>query len=129
MVDKYWTQFMHTVFWDRTPRVEGVLEARASEGPKDDPYPVLVLRTKNGYKLKINVTQTRLLSELVRQRPEIGDHLEIVFDGLAPKAPPGMSPAKEFTVHVTPKAPGPRSGTDQGIRGSASENVPGTGAA
>ena len=108
MTDRYWKQFMHTVFWDRTPKVEGILEARNQDGPREDPYPVLIVRTKGGYKLKINVTQTRLLSELVRLRPNIGDHIEIVYDGLAPKAPPGMSPAKEFTVHVTPKDSQPR---------------------
>jgi hypothetical protein len=98
--DPYWSQFAHVVQWDRTPKIVGKLEGRRSEGPKDNPYPVLMLRTDNGYALQINVTQVRLLSELVRLRPDIGDRIEITYDGEAPKAPPGMSPAKEFTVHV-----------------------------
>lgn len=111
--DPYWSQFSHVVQWDRTPKVSGKLEARRSEGPKDDPYPVLMIRTASGYALQINVTQTRLLAELVRLRPDIGDHLEIVYDGQAPKAPPGMSPVKEFTVHVTPKTPKGSAGESQ----------------
>lgn len=116
MTDRYWQQFRHVVQWDRTPKVVGTLEARSQDGPKDDPYPVLLLRTDSGYALQINATQVRLVSELVRQRPDIGDRIEIVYDGEAPKAPPGMNPAKEFTVYVTrkgspPQAPnGPTSG-------------------
>lgn len=103
MADNYWRQFMHTVSFVEPTKVEGVLEGRTQDGPRDDPYPVLLLRTDSGYKLRVNVTQTRLLGELIRLRPDIGDRIEIVYHGPAPKAPPGMSPVKEFTVTVTRK--------------------------
>jgi hypothetical protein len=104
MPDPYWSQFAHVwTFTEERPKVEGVLEGRKQGGPRDDPYPVLMLRTDSGYKLLINVTQTRLLAELVRHRPDVGDRLTIVYDGTASKAPPGMNPTKEFTVEVTRK--------------------------
>jgi hypothetical protein len=102
--DPYWKQFMHTVsFSEPDQRVSGTLEGRNQDGPREDPYPVLLLRTDSGYKLKVNVTQTRLLSELVRLRPDIGDTVTIIYHGPASKAPPGLSPTKEFSVEVTKK--------------------------
>lgn len=103
MSDPYWRQFMHTVTFEKDKPVEGVLEARNQEGPRDDPFPVLILRTPQNWKLKVNVTQVRLLSELQRQQPNVGDKVRIVYVGDATKAPPGMSPAKEFTVEVIRK--------------------------
>lgn len=101
--DPYWSQFRTVVQWDRMPKIEGTLEGRKQDGPRDDPHPVLLIRTDSGYALQINVTQTRLLAELVRKRPQIGDRLEITYDGEAPKSPPGLNPAKEFTVTVVRK--------------------------
>lgn len=103
MPDDYWRQFMHTVSFATPTTVKGILEGRKQDGPRDDPFPVLLLRTDSGYKLKVNVTQTRLLGELIRARPELGDEIEIVYHGPADKAPPGMSPTKEFSVHVIRK--------------------------
>lgn len=106
MTDNYWKQFMHPVTFNEpgTP-VEGVLEARAKEGSREDPYPVLVLRTPQGWKLRVHVTQVRLLSELQRLQPDLGDTLRIVYKGDSGKAPPGLSPAKEFEVSVVRKNP------------------------
>lgn len=105
VTDKYWQQFMHTVRFEVGKPVEGVLEARNSDGPRNDPYPVLVLRTPQGWKLRLNVTQVRLLSELMKLRPDIGDTVRIVYTGDADKAPAGLNPAKEFEVTVTRKDP------------------------
>lgn len=112
-MDNYWKQFMHTVDWDRMPKVDGTLEARNSDGNPNDPYPVIVIRTDNGYKLRVNVTHVRLLSELVRLRPDIGDRITITYRGEAEKAAPGTSPAREFDVVVIRKGSHPPAGTDQ----------------
>jgi hypothetical protein len=125
MTDRYWQQFVHTVSFLEPMKVEGELIVRDQDGPRDDPFPVLILQLRTGYKAKVNVTQTRLLAELVRARPNIGDHLEIVYHGPAPKAAPGLSPVKEFTVHVTRKGSPPPDGTEKPPR--ASENVKGAG--
>lgn len=105
MSDPYWKQFMHTVRFEPGKPIEGVLEARNSDGPRHDPYPVIVLRTPQGWKLRVNVTQVRLLSELQRLHPELGDTIRIVYTGDADKAPPGLNPTKEFEVTVTRKDP------------------------
>lgn len=106
---------MHTVTFQKDRPVEGVLEARSQEGPRDDPYPVLVLRTPQNWKLKIHVSQVRLLSELMRQRPDLGDHVRIVYTGDASTSPPGLSPAKEFEVTVTRKGSQPPGPTSPGV--------------
>jgi hypothetical protein len=125
MTDRYWQQFVHTVSFLEPTKVEGELILRDQDGPKDDPYPVLVLKLRTGYKAKVNVTKTRLLGEFMRARPTIGDWLEIVYHGPAGKAPPGLSPVKEFSVHVTRKGSQPPDGTEKPPR--ASENVGGPG--
>ena len=126
-VHDYWRQFMHTVSFAEPCKVEGTVEARSQDGPRDGPYPVLVLRTDSGYKLKVNVTQTRLLSELVRLGPDIGDRLTIVYHGPAPKAPPGMSPTKEFSVSVERKDPPSPAGPGQMTSGEGTRKRPGMG--
>lgn len=104
MADPYWSQFAHVwAFSEERPKLEGVLEGRKKGGPRDDPYPVLMLRTDSGYKILVNAAQTRLVAELMRQRPDIGDRVTIIYDGTATKAAPGMNPAKEFTVEVIRK--------------------------
>ena len=129
MADPYWSQFAHVwSFTKERPIVRGVLEARKQDGPRDDPYPVLMIRTASGYKIQVNITQKHLLAEMIRHRPDIGDEIEIVYDGEAPKAPPGMNPAKEFTVAVIHKTGSQSQEPGTGVRGSASENgAPGTG--
>lgn len=125
--DPYWSKFVATVvFHQAADRVAGVLEARSDDGPKDDPYPVLILRLPNGYRVRVNVTQTRLLGELIRKRPAIGDELEIVYHGATGKAPPGLSPVKEFTVAVTKRRNEPPQSAAQtdNPNGEVSENGP-----
>lgn len=122
MSDDYWRQFVHTVSFLEPTTIKGLLVIRDQDG-RDDPYPVLILELASGYRAKINVTQTRLLGELIRCRPRVGDTIEIVYHGPAPKAAPGMSPAKEFSVFVE-RANGsqPPDGTEKPIE--ASENAP-----
>lgn len=105
--DTYWRKFIHTVSFLDPCALAGELTARSEDGPKDDPYPVLVLTLDSGYRVRVNVTQTRLLGELIRTRPVVGDRLEIAYHGPAAKAPPGLSPVKEFTVTVTRRNTGP----------------------
>lgn len=127
-MDEYWRQFRTVFFFtEERPKVVGTLEARTQDGPREDPYPVLMIRTDSGYKLQINVTQTRLLAELVRAGPDIGDRIEIIYDGTAPKSAPGMNPVKEFTVFVTPKGSPPSDNAKSAVREVQNKLVPGAG--
>lgn len=127
--DPYWRKFVHTVSFLEPCALTGVVTARSEEGPKDDPYPVLVLTLESGYRVKVNVTQTRLLGELIKTRPAEGDRVEIVYHGASGKAPPGLSPVKEFTVTVTRRQGSrPQARTESEASGEVgSENGPGTG--
>lgn len=126
--DPYWSQFAHVwSFSDTRNKVEGVLEGRKQDGPRDDPYPVLMIRTDGGYKIQVNATQTRLVAELVRLRPDLGDRITITYLGTADKAPPGMNPAKEFDVQVVRKNPGPRGRNEAAATTAATENASGAG--
>lgn len=87
----------------------------------------LHLRTPDGKVRVVNVTQSRLKERLLGDHdPELGDRIRIRRLEDAEESAPRMKPAKRFKVAVT--RPGSSDGTDQGIRGSASENVAGAGA-
>lgn len=89
-------------------------------------YPVMHIQTADGLVRIVRVTQVRLHERLADLNPNLGDRIWIRYDGPAPKAAPGMTPTKEFTVEVRrPKDPGPGDGPDKGIRGSASDNASG----
>lgn len=133
MSDDYWRRFVHTVSFLEPTSFRGRLVSRDQDGPKNDPYPVLILELfrpqtdePNGYRARVNVTQTRLLGELIRTRPAVGDVVEIIYHGPAPKAPPGMSPVKEFSVHVERAKSSPQERPPGKSLGEVSgENVPG----
>jgi hypothetical protein len=64
--------------------------------------PVLTIRTDQGDR-DVTASQRVLVGKLAEQSPEVGDHITIRYDGEAPSARPGRSPAKLFTVTVKRK--------------------------
>lgn len=120
----WWKQFPVTVSFLEPCKIAGVVEDLTSVKGVDGPYPRLTLRSARGQRFIVNATQTRLVSELVRAAPVLGDRICIVYSGPAGRAAPGMSPTKEFSVDVDMAGSGPGPGTD-GTSGSAtSENGP-----
>lgn len=96
----YWGQFTPTVSFLEPCRVAGIVEVRETFKGTDGAAPRLRLRLDSGRSVWVNVVQTRLLEELVRKAPNVGDRVEIIYKGTAQKAAPGMSPTKEFDVTV-----------------------------
>lgn len=66
---------------------------------KGDP-PGLVIQTREGDVWTVPAHQARLVYELKKAQPAVGDRIRITHTGLAAKAAPGMHRAKEFTVEV-----------------------------
>lgn len=128
--DAYWRQYEIKIAFDKPTEVVGTVEAlRETRGKPSDPWtPRLAIRRDDGVLVIVDAYPTRLLAELVLAKPFIGDRIRIRYLGEEAKAPAGMNPVKRFTVEVKrQEAPGPRGGTDEDIRGGASENAPGTG--
>lgn len=130
----YWNQFRTAFYFDKPgDEIAGALLEHETEGPAKDPIPRLVIQTKEGKVRVVLASQERLKAALQDACPAQGDRLRIVYTGDAPRAAPGMTPSKLFTVEV--RRPGqkdkdPRAGVGtEGVRGSApSENVPPPGA-
>lgn len=101
---QYWIQFPVTVYWDHPVKVSGHLMEHRVVKTADGPIPRLELQTAQGRRIIINVAQQRLLAELARLEPAVGDVVSIEYHGEAPKAAPGYSKAKEFTVEVRKRA-------------------------
>lgn len=100
--DDYWRQFQATVSFLEPCEVVGTIEARGKLDTREGAAPQLRIRLDNGYIVIVNAVQTRLLAELVRLQPAVGDRIKIVYRGQTGKAAPGMSPTKEFAVAVRP---------------------------
>ena len=103
--DPYWQKFPVTLVFVEPGVYGGTIIERGELDNKPD-VPRLVLRRRDGGKAILNVTQSRLLAELHRLQPQVGDTLKITYHGPAKKAPPGMSPTKEFSVEVIPPTNG-----------------------
>ncbi len=123
--DDYWNGFIATASFMEPHAIEGVLEWLDRQKTTAGDAPLFLLRLDSGQGVKILATQARLLEELTRKRPRVGDRIRITYTGEAKKAPPGMNPTKEFTVDIIQrKDPAPSGGTGKS-RGSASENATG----
>lgn len=121
----YWNQFRTAFYFDKPgDELVGTLIEHEVEGPLKDPIPRLALQTKEGKVRVVLVTQERLKAALQEACPARGDLLRILYTGDAPKAAPGMTPSKMFTVAV--RRPGSQPGAGpEAVRGSAtSENAP-----
>lgn len=103
MADDYWNAFVATVSFMEPCEIVGTLEWRDVFKTNDGNAPWLMLRLDSGRGIHVKAVQARLLEELTRERPQIGDRVRIIYRGEAKRSAPGMSPTKEFTVEVTRK--------------------------
>lgn len=112
-------------FTEAGDEIKGTLVAWDAQSEK---YPVLHIKEPTGMVRIVRITQVRLHEQLVDLDPDLGDRLWIRYDGEEDKAMKGHNRAKKFTVEIRrAKDPDPSGGTDNGIRGGASENVTGVG--
>lgn len=100
MSDDYWNGFIATLSFMEPTTVEGVVEWLDRQKTNSGEAPLFLLRLDSGQGLKVLATQARLLEELTRKRPRVGDRIKLVYHGEAKKAAPGMNPTKEFTVDI-----------------------------
>lgn len=96
----YWRQFESTVSFLEPCQVVGTIEVLGKLETRDGAAPQLKLRVASGAIVIVNAVQTRLLAELVRLEPAVGDRIKIIYRGQSSKAAPGMQPTKEFEVVV-----------------------------
>jgi hypothetical protein len=97
---QYWLQFNSTLdFLEPGDEVVGVLEGLYEVKLQGEYVPRLKIRRDDGQGVFVIAGQKRLLAELVRHRPVVGDRIRIRYVG-EEKAAPGMSPTKLFLVAV-----------------------------
>lgn len=94
---------------------------------KGDP-PGLVIQTREGDVWIVPARQARLVFELKKAQPAVGDRIRITYTGLASNAAPGVHKAKEFTVEVIRKGSQPQPPTDEASGDGSSENAAEAGA-
>lgn len=97
----YWRGYSVTVHWDRPMKVIGTVLRLSEVRYRDDWVPKVHLLTDRGTEVIVVPFQARLLAELVRLAPAVGDRVTIDYRGEASTSAPGMRPAKEFVVTVT----------------------------
>jgi len=107
MSDDYWNAFLARVSFMEPKTIEGVVEWLDTEKTSAGVVPQMMIRLDSGQGVIVTVAQARLLEELTRRRPRIGDRIKIIYKGEAGKAPPGLSPTKEFDVRVSRKTDTP----------------------
>jgi len=105
MTSQYWLKFPVTVTFLEPGFVEGTITALETLENVDGIHPRIRLRRPDGGTSIVNATQTRLVAELVRLSPAVGDKVRITYHGTAKKAARGFDPAKEFTVEIWPQNP------------------------
>jgi hypothetical protein len=104
-VTDYYAQFTPTVSFLEPCTVTGTVDALLDPlKTTDGPAPSLRIRLASGRCVIVNCVQARLMEDIVRYAPQVGDTVTIEYKGQAPRAAPGMSPTKEFSVGVTRKA-------------------------
>lgn len=99
----YWRGFPVTAHFLEPTEIVGVLIEHGELRTKEGPIPRLRIQQDDGTVVIVNASQTRLLSELVRLSPAVGDRIKITYTGEAGRAAPGMNKTKEFTVAVRPR--------------------------
>lgn len=100
---EWWNRFPVTVSFLEPCEVVGTIEHLGTFETRDGAIPQVRIKTDQGSIVTVNAAQTRLLAELVRLAPAVGDRIWIKYLGPAKKAPAGLSPTKEFAVAVTTK--------------------------
>lgn len=112
----YWRQYAVMVHWDRPLKVSGTVIRLTEIQHRGDWVPKIHLQTPKGREVIVVPYQDRLLAELVRLAPAVGDRVTIDYRGEASSAAPGMRPAKEFVVTVTRPEDPPADPTGEGPR-------------
>lgn len=125
----YWRE-ARAVFYFEEPDdcVAGAILELVPMARKGDP-PGLVIQSREGDVWIVPARQARLVFELKKAEPAVGDRIRITYTGLAANAAPGMRKAKEFTVEVIRKGSQSQQRPDVETSGevTASENVVETG--
>jgi len=99
----YWRQFATTEDFTEPGRtVTGVIEHLGELRTRDDWVPRLRIRQPDGSIVTVNAGPKRLLAELKRLCPKVGDHIKIRYLGPEAHALPGMQPTRRFAVAVRP---------------------------
>lgn len=98
----FWRQFPATVAFVEPTVIVGTVEALNEIKVRDEYLPKLRIRQDDGVVVIVTAGQARLLAELVRLKPAVGDRITITYIGEAGRAAPGMNRTKEFTVEVQP---------------------------
>lgn len=101
----YWRRFAATASFLEPCEVKGRIVRLEEFKAADGLAPRITVETPDGLTLIVNAVQTRLVAELVRLAPAVGDKIRITYHGATGRAAPGMSPTKEFTVEVWPQRP------------------------
>lgn len=126
--DGYWRQYEIKIPFDRPCEVVGTVEGlRETRAKPADPWtPRLAVRQDDGVLVIVDAYPTRLLAELVLNKPFVGDRVRIRYLGEDKKAAPGLNPVKRFTVEVkragSSQPPGDGTGPSGEVR---TENAPG----
>lgn len=99
----YWHQFPITIDWTvEGQTIIGTIEHLGETKHRDEWSPRIHIRQDDGILAIVTAYQTRLLSELVRLAPKVGDRIRIRYLGDNDKTAPGMAPTKQFAVALKP---------------------------
>lgn len=122
----YWARFVATAYFTEPMTIVGTVESLGDQMVRPGEYvPEVLIRLDDGSLVKVTAHQVRLVNELLRTKPVVGDRIRIRYLGEAPKAPPGLHPAKEFLVEV--RRPPSSPNRPDAKNGEVSENDEGTG--
>ena len=124
---EYWSRFVATAYFIEPMTITGTVETLGEQMVRPGAHvPELLIRLDDGTLVKVTAHQVRLVNELLRTRPVVGDRIRIRYLGEAAKAPPGLHPAKEFSVQVRRPDPPPSPNRPDKSNGEVSENDKGT---
>lgn len=107
----YWRQFSSTEdFLEPGTTVSGVIEDLGSLRSGGEFIPRLRIRQPDGSAVTVTAGPKRLLAELKRLCPKVGDHIKIRYLGPEDHSMPGMNPTRRFAVAVRPAGVDPATG-------------------
>lgn len=123
----YWREARAVWYFEEPGAIAGEILELIPMARKGDP-PGLVIQTKDGDVWVVPCRQARLVFELKKAQPAVGDRIRITYVGLADKAAPGLNRAKEFTVELRRKGTPAQPPTDEASGDGSSPNVAEAGA-
>lgn len=99
----YWRQFTATMdFLEPGETVVGTIEHLGEVKTRDGWLPRLHIRQDDGVLVYVNCGPKRLIAELIRLQPKVGDRIKIRYLGDEERSAPGMNPVRRFAVAVRP---------------------------